>query len=106
MPYNPNETTDQQPTAVAQDNYPVGTAASPIPAAPTPAVPPYQQVSVDYAQIAGPPGSVDPFSSQRLIPSFEYLPPGGIWDRTQGVVYIEPNGTRWQQQADGSFRTI
>lgn len=108
MPYNPNETMylHQQPTAVAQVGYPVGSAALPVPAAPAPAVTPYQQVSVDYAQIAGPPGSVDPFASQRLIPSFEYLPPGGIWDRTQGVVYIEPNGTRWQQQADGSFRTI
>lgn len=106
MPYNPNETTHQQPTAVAQVGYPVESAALPVPAAPAPAVTPYQQVPVGYDQIAGPPGSVDPFSYQRLIPSFEYLPPGGIWNRTQGVVYIEPNGTRWQQQADGSFRTI
>ena len=50
---------------------------------------------------------VEPSSTTHVVPSWEHLPTGGSYDQSGPVlVYAIPDGSRWEQQSDGTWRRL
>ncbi|MAK77931.1 MAG: hypothetical protein CL992_01440 [Euryarchaeota archaeon] len=49
----------------------------------------------------------EPSSTTHVVPSWEHLPTGGSYDQSGPVLlYAIPDGSRWEQQLDGTWRRL